>query len=108
MSPQEAPDGRLLAISLDFSHTSLRDAGTGQEVLRINAPGPSTGIAFSPDGSRVATAGSYGAVVWDVGTGHQVLRLRGHEDWVNKVGFSPDGSRLATGSDDGTFRIWDE
>jgi WD40 repeat protein len=102
-----SPDGHLLAISRDYTHVSLHDAVTGEKAISIDASGPSTGIDFSPDGSRIATSGAYGAAIWDAASGDQLLRLEGHEDWVNKVRFSPDGDRLVTGSDDGSFRLWD-
>jgi WD40 repeat protein len=64
-------------------------------------------VAFSPDGSRVAS-GSYDETVraWDAQTGQCQQTLEGHSDWVHSVAFSPDGSRVASGSDDKTARVW--
>ena len=52
------------------------------------------GIAFSPDGSRLASAGADETVrIWDVFRGHELLSLRGPKDRVHGVAFSPDGIR---------------
>jgi serine/threonine protein kinase/tetratricopeptide (TPR) repeat protein len=65
-------------------------------------------VAFSPDGSRLASA-SYDRTVkvWDARTGQEVLTLQGHADVVWSVSFSPDGSRLASAGVDNTVRVWD-
>jgi WD40 repeat protein len=64
-------------------------------------------ITFSPDGSRVATAGADGTVrVFDSATGEMALALQAHERTVGGVAFSPDGTMLASESMDGTIRIW--
>jgi hypothetical protein len=64
-------------------------------------------VAFSPDGSRLATASDDGtARLWDVASGKPLIVLRGHPAPVVAVAFSPDGSRLATAGADGTARLW--
>ncbi len=66
------------------------------------------GVAYSPDGRRLATSGADNSVtLWDVATGKAIRVLRGHTDVVFAVVFSPDGSLIATGSKDTTIRIWD-
>jgi WD40 repeat protein len=58
------------------------------------------GVAFSPDGTRIATASDdKTARVWDSASGRELARLT-HEDPVNGVAFSPDGTRIATASGD--------
>lgn len=57
-------------------------------------------VAWSPDGSRLASAREDGfAIVWDVARGQavRVIRTRGQ---VSAVGFSPDGGKLAVGIDE--------
>jgi hypothetical protein len=65
-------------------------------------------VAFSPDGTRLATA-SYDetARVWDAASGKELAVCQGHTDQVWRVAFSPDGSRLVTASWDKTARVWD-
>jgi len=68
---------------------------------------PVRGVAFSPDGTRLATGSKDKAArIRDVITGYQQLEVK-HSNNVTAVAFSPDGTRLATGSKDKTARIWD-
>jgi WD40 repeat protein len=65
-------------------------------------------VAFSPDGTLIATASADGtARTWDAVTGLARATLIGHTRDVNAVGFSPDGTLIVTGSADGTARTWD-
>lgn len=65
-------------------------------------------VAFSPDGTVVATGDSTGEIrLWQVATGQHLASYQGHKKWVRAVAFSPDGQMLASGSDDQTVRLWD-
>ncbi len=65
-------------------------------------------VAFSPDGSRLASAGTDHTVkVWNSATGKELLSLDGHSKPVNRLAFSPDGRRLASASNDHTVKLWD-
>ncbi|MBA4063430.1 MAG: hypothetical protein C0501_06900, partial [Isosphaera sp.] len=96
------------------------DAATGKELQALAHPRWVRSAAFSPDGTKVATATDdrAGRVrVWDLATGREVLALGEHAvplysavfspGWVHAVSWSADGSRLLTASMDGTARVWD-
>src|SRR5208337_995505 len=64
--------------------------------------------SWSPDGSRLASAGNEGNVlVWDASTGGRITSLRAHPTGASAVCWSPDGRRLATASQDYTVQIHD-
>lgn len=63
-------------------------------------------VAFTPDGSLVATGDSDGTVrVWRVATGEAVARLRCRGTWISALAFV-DGVSLAVGDGAGRLRLW--
>ena len=64
--------------------------------------------AFSPDGSRLASASGDRTVrTWDLNTETPEHTLNGHKGWVMYVAFSPDGSILASAGADNNVLLWD-
>ena len=65
-------------------------------------------VAFSPDGSRIATGGLDGSTkLWDR-DGKPITSINSNQGSVRSVAFSPDGSRIATGGSDGSTKLWDK
>ncbi|MBI3242691.1 MAG: protein kinase [Chloroflexi bacterium] len=115
----EAEEALHRAVSAAQPHLALRGHSSGV-----------SDVAFSPDGTRLATASLDGtAKIWDATTGQELFTLPqgghagasgGHGDHggeaagapggeLYSVAFNPAerGTRLATAGQDGTVTVWD-
>ena len=119
-----SPDGKLIVRvwagaveramadrSKDYAKNSVEvlDAKSGHVLhTLIGHTAEVRGLAFSPDGRRIATSSWDRTIkLWDPDTGREVFTLRGHTAGLLVVAFSPDGRRLVSGGIDFTARVWD-
>ncbi|HML24636.1 MAG TPA: WD40 repeat domain-containing protein, partial [Aggregatilinea sp.] len=66
------------------------------------------GLAFNPDGSRLASVSHDMTVrVWDVAAQQELFTLEGHTGLTVAVAWHPTESLIISGSYDGTIRFWD-
>jgi WD40 repeat protein/tetratricopeptide (TPR) repeat protein len=133
--PAFSPDGRFLASRQviragDFPEETrtpevvIWDARDGTRVATWSAgeskphhrafgpPDEDRGLAFSPDGQRLAFPDArHAIVVREPATGRTCLVLRGHNGPVTAVAFGPDGGRLAsaarTTNGAHELKVWD-
>jgi RNA polymerase sigma factor (sigma-70 family) len=113
-----SPDGKRLASATTTWDNSKKaygagevkvwDAETGQELFSLPGEINTLGLAFSPDGKRLAGAVDKTVKVWDAQTGQELLSVKGHHaKTISSVAYSPDGKRLASASEDKTVKVWD-
>ena len=81
---------------LDDKTVRIWDAKTGVHLTTLKGHSNwVTSVAFSPDGSHIASgSGDKTVRIWDAKTGVHLNTLKGHSDWVTSVAFSPDGSYI--------------
>lgn len=80
------------------ARNSIRRALPELHILRtIPAHLQSPGVAYSPDGTRLASIGAEGdAKIWDVSSGLLLLNLSIDPELGWSIAYSPDGKRVAT------------
>jgi WD40 repeat protein/uncharacterized protein (DUF2141 family) len=94
-------DNPILSRNINFSchlqSFSINSQTNNPTIERtLTTSSPIVSAAYSPDGSRIVTAGDNTAIIWNASTGAKISTLTGHTDGVSSVGYSPNGSRIVT------------
>jgi WD40 repeat protein/serine/threonine protein kinase len=107
-----SPGGDAVVIGDADHHLQVVDLATGNTNFDIPEahPEPITFVAWSPNGSVIASGSGYsgGQIrLWDAASGEPLGTLEGHTSWICELIFSADGRWLYSASGDQTIRIWD-
>ncbi|MBX0328276.1 hypothetical protein K2Z83_11375 [Oscillochloris sp. ZM17-4] len=102
-----SPDGARVAAGVG-PLAIIWDAASGAEVVALEGHSDTVvGLAYSPDGATLASAGYDGLVIlWDAATGAERRRMDLGAVEVNALAFSPQGDKLVSGDSDGRTIIW--
>jgi len=99
--PRPHPDVRKCGV------IAVWDVATRRRLFRWETFGDLTQLAFSPDGTLLASGSNDRTVrLWSVSSLTERQVLEAHSEVVLSVAFSPDGTLLATGSADDTICLW--
>ena len=104
-----ALDGKSFAVT-SFNNIYIYDSATFEVINMIDTGSRVYQIAFSPDGTKLASLEYDGSSVkiWDVASATELQTLMGPEN-ISGLYFSPEGVILATGMYDteGALTLWD-
>jgi serine/threonine protein kinase/WD40 repeat protein len=104
------PDGSRIAVAYHGSEPScqIMEAGSGKLVRSIPLPGLPASVAWSADGTTLATTCADLKIhLWDAATGIRRATLEGSTSGGLHAVFHPQGTLVASNGWEGRLRLWD-
>jgi WD40 repeat protein/beta-lactamase regulating signal transducer with metallopeptidase domain len=105
------PDGGIRSSAARHHSIRVRSMATGEDLWSLDLPEGGAGpVAFSSDGSKLATASGetgHRIQLWDAASGRELARIPIPGQTPRSLALSRDGSRVAVGLNDTTVVIWD-
>jgi eukaryotic-like serine/threonine-protein kinase len=104
-----SPDGGRIAAAAEDGSALVWHAGDGGLVARLRHPKRVNAVAFVEQdgvGDQLVTASGDGLLrCWEIGSGRELSRRRGHAGAIWSLAAGPAAS-VATGSADETVKLW--
>jgi WD40 repeat protein len=100
--------GKQMAVCVERENVArLFDCASGGERQLAGHRDFVSGLAFSPDGSTLATGSMDGTIrLWNTTSGESTASLAGHMQETTDVAFSPDGRTLASLGQSESLKLW--
>ena len=101
-------DSQMIAVGGHKHGIKLWNLYTYEEKSLTKIDRETTGLAFSPDGKKLASSSFDRTVqLWDLATGKELRKWLCSQVWTYGVAFSPNGELIASGSEDYSLCLWD-
>jgi WD40 repeat protein len=104
-------NGALLAEGGGWRDAAVKitEVATGKTYRMLEGhPGIINTLAFSPDGSSLASGGSDRVIrFWDPRSGSISASFYGHQRSINALAFNPQGNLLVSNGQDREMKVWD-
>jgi WD40 repeat protein/serine/threonine protein kinase len=103
-----SPDGeKLVTGTFDKHYTKVLDARSGKELVALAGHnGLVNHVAWSRDGTRLASSGGGSIIIWNVKEELRSQKILEKSEGSEHVAWSPDGTKLAIGKRNGKIQIW--
>jgi eukaryotic-like serine/threonine-protein kinase len=104
-----ADGARIAVISAEPEpNCRILESESGSLVLSIRLPSKGSGVAWSPDGTSLATTCDDRMIyIWDTATGTRKTTLEGSTNIDLRAAFDPTGTLLASNGWESRLRLWD-